>query len=170
MPKYYDFMICGYYLYFLIWHKDTTALGQRYRLGGSSSQYLRFQETVSEVQGDCFLMIPTRLDSSAEPSQQLCRLQSAALLSLAATPHYRTTTHSLVVRLYTLQLYNYIPFSCTTINLLLYKYKLIDSTIVVLQLKHFPKNPCIFQKKSVTLQKISCVRQFVSKLTLRPQA
>ena len=36
MPKYYDFMICGYYLYFLIWHKDTTALGQRYRLGGSS--------------------------------------------------------------------------------------------------------------------------------------
>ena len=32
MPKYYDFMICGYYLYFLIWHKDTTALGQRYRL------------------------------------------------------------------------------------------------------------------------------------------
>ena len=112
-------------------------------------------------------MIPTRLDSSAEPSQQLCRLQSAGLLSLAATPHYRTTTHSLVVRLYTLQLYNYIPFSCTTINLLLYKYKLIDSTIVVLQLKHFPKNLCIFQKKSVTLQKISCVRQFVSKLTLR---
>ena len=98
-------------------------------------------------------MIPTRLDSSAEPSQQLCRLQSAGLLSLAATPHYRTTTHSLVVRLYTLQLYNYIPFSCTTINLLLYKYKLIDSTIVVLQLKHFPKNPCIFQKKSVSLQK-----------------
>ena len=35
-------MICGYYLYFLIWHKDTTALGQRYRLGGSSSRYLRF--------------------------------------------------------------------------------------------------------------------------------
>ena len=102
MPKYYDFMICGYYLYFLIWHKDTTALGQRYRLGGSSSRYLRFRETVSEVQADSFLMISTRLGSSAEPSQQLCRLQSAGLPSLVTTPFNRTTTTLIVVQPYTL--------------------------------------------------------------------
>ena len=86
----------------LIWRKETTALGQRYRLGGSSSRYRKFKESISEVQADCFLKISTRLGSSAEPSQQLCRLQSAGLPSLVATPHYRTTTHSLVVRLYTL--------------------------------------------------------------------
>ena len=37
---------------------------------------------------------------------------------------------------------------------------------IFLTLKHFPIIPCIFQKKSVSLQKISCARQFVSKLTL----
>ena len=102
MPKYYDFMICGYYLYFLIWHKDTTALGQRYRLGGSSSRYLRFRETVSEVQADCFLMIPTRLGSSAEPSGN-------TPLSYNYTLFSRTTVYPLVVQLYTLLLYNHKP-------------------------------------------------------------
>ena len=77
----------------LIWRKETTALGQRYRLGGSSSRYLRFRETVSEVQADCFLKISTRLDSSAEPSQQLCRLQSAGLPSLVTTPHQHTNIY-----------------------------------------------------------------------------
>ena len=38
---------------------------------------------------------------------------------------------------------------------------------IFLTLKHFPKNSCFFQKKSVSLQKISCTRQSVSKLTLR---
>ena len=81
---------------------ETAHLAQGYRLGGSSSRYLRFRETVSEVQAGCFLKIPTRLGRAAEPSQQLCRLQSAGLPSLVATPLYRTTTHPLVVRLYTL--------------------------------------------------------------------
>ena len=38
---------------------------------------------------------------------------------------------------------------------------------ISLTLKHFPKIPCIFQKKSVFLQKKSCTRQFESKLSLR---
>ena len=38
---------------------------------------------------------------------------------------------------------------------------------ISLTLKHFSRISCIFQKKSVSFQKISCVRQSVSKLTLR---
>ena len=34
----------------------------------------------------------------------------------------------------------------------------------------FPQNLCIFQKKSVSLQKKSCTRQFESKLSLRSLA
>ena len=41
-------------------------------------------------------------------SQQLCRLQSAGLLSLVTTPFNRTTTHPIVVRLHTFWLYRLI--------------------------------------------------------------
>ena len=44
----------------------------------------------------------TRLSRAAEPSQQLCRLQSAGLLSLETTPFNRTTTTLIVVQPYTL--------------------------------------------------------------------
>ena len=58
------------------------------------------------------------LSRPAEHSQQVCPLQSASLLSLVSTPFNRTTTHPLVVRPYTLQLYDYTPFGCTTTYLL----------------------------------------------------
>ena len=44
----------------------------------------------------------TRLGRPAEPSQQVCSLQSAPLLSLVATPYQRTTIHPIVVQPYTL--------------------------------------------------------------------
>ena len=46
-----------------------------------------------------FLRAATRLGSSAEPSQQVCSLQSAGLLSLVATPFSHTTINLLVVQL-----------------------------------------------------------------------
>ena len=49
-----------------------------------------------------FSIVATRLGSSAEPSQQVCRLQSAPLSSLVGIPCCRTTITPLVVRLYTL--------------------------------------------------------------------
>ena len=55
-----------------------------------------------EVQEGCFGKIPTRLSRPAEPSQQLCRLQSAGLPSLVATLFSRTTVHPIVVQPYTL--------------------------------------------------------------------
>ena len=45
----------------------------------------------------------------AVDGQQLCRLQSAGLPSLVTTPFNRTTIPPIVVRLHTLQLYNYKP-------------------------------------------------------------
>ena len=42
------------------------------------------------------------VSSSADCSQQLCRLQSAGLLSLETTPFNRTTTTLIVVQPYTL--------------------------------------------------------------------
>ena len=48
-----------------------------------------------------FLNVVTRLNRRAEPSQQTCRLQSARLLSLVASPFKRTTIHLIIVRLYT---------------------------------------------------------------------
>ena len=41
---------------------------------------------------------------------------------------------------------------------------------IFLTLKHFPENACIFQKKNISLHKISCARQFESKLSLRSLA
>ena len=55
------------------------------------------------------------LSSSAEPSQQVCRLQSAHLLTIVTTPYCCTITHLIVVQPYTLQLYNFTPHSCTTL-------------------------------------------------------
>jgi len=46
--------------------------------------------------------LATRLSSSAEPSQQICRLQSAHLLTIVTTPYCCTITHLIVVQLYTL--------------------------------------------------------------------
>jgi len=42
--------------------------------------------------------------------------------------------------------------------------------VIFLTLKHFPENACIFQKKNISLHKISCARQFESKLSLRSLA
>ena len=60
------------------------------------------KETASRVEGDCFSKVATRLSRPAEPSQQLCRLQSAGLPSLVTTPFNRTTTTLIVVQPYTL--------------------------------------------------------------------
>ena len=62
----------------------------------------RFKDLEYEVQEGCFGKIPTRLSRPAEPSQQLCRLQSAGLPSLVATLFSRTTVHPIVVQPYTL--------------------------------------------------------------------
>ena len=64
-----------------------------------------------------FSYVATRLSRPAEPSQQVCSLQSAGLPSLVGTPCNRTTTTCLVVRLYTLELYDHTPYSRTTVTL-----------------------------------------------------
>ena len=56
----------------------------------------------SALQVNTFSNVATRLGRPAEPSQQVCSLQSAGLPSLVATPCNRTTTTCLVVQLYTL--------------------------------------------------------------------
>ena len=56
-------------------------------------KYLLELEKVSfRVLESNFSIVATRLGSSAEPSQQVCRLQSAPLSSLVGTPCCRTTT------------------------------------------------------------------------------
>ena len=50
-----------------------------------------FRENVSEVQADCFLKIPTRIGSSAEPSDNTS-------LSYNYTFFSRTTVYPLVVQ------------------------------------------------------------------------
>ena len=63
---------------------------------------LEFKETTFRVERDYFSKVATRLSRPAEPSQQLCRLQSAGLPSLVTTPFNRTTTTLIVVQPYTL--------------------------------------------------------------------
>lgn len=56
-------------------------------------EYLLGLEKVSfRVLGSNFSIVATRLGNSAEPSQQVCRLQSAPLSSLVGTPCCRTTS------------------------------------------------------------------------------
>ena len=63
-------------------------------------EYLSEWEKVSfRVLEHSFLRAATRLGSSAEPSQQVCSLQSAGLLILVVTPFSRTTINPLVVQL-----------------------------------------------------------------------
>ena len=63
-------------------------------------EYLLGLEKVSfRVLESNFSIVATRLGSSAEPSQQVCRLQSAPLSSLVGIPCCRTTITPLVVQL-----------------------------------------------------------------------
>ena len=63
-------------------------------------KYLLELEKVSfRVLESNFSIVVTRLGSSAEPSQQVCRLQSAPLPSLVGIPCCRTTITLLVVQL-----------------------------------------------------------------------
>ena len=63
-------------------------------------EYLLGLEKVSfRVLGSNFSIVATRLGRPAEPSQQVCRLQSAPLSSLVGTPCCPTTITSLVVQL-----------------------------------------------------------------------
>ena len=66
-------------------HTDTTEQVKEYVCSGSRSRNIRLKESVSK-------RFP---------------LGSAHLPSLVTTPYNRTTTHLLVVRLYTLKLYGY---------------------------------------------------------------
>ena len=62
-------------------------------------EYLLGLEKVSfRVLESNFSIVATRLGSSAEPSQQVCRLQSAPLSSLVGIPCCRTTITLLVVQ------------------------------------------------------------------------
>ena len=54
--------------------KEDDSASERRRL-------IMFKEIEYGVQGDCFWKVATRLSSSAEPSQQVCSLQSAGLLT-----------------------------------------------------------------------------------------
>ena len=72
------------------------------------SHYL-LEDTNSQVSGAVSLVreygfskIGTRLGSSAEPSQQVCRLQSAPLLSQVKIRQNCTTSYPIVVQAYTL--------------------------------------------------------------------
>ena len=118
----------------LLYGKDReTGLAERQECLLAKLEYLIFRgQLLSRLFiGDPFCKVPSRLSRSAEPSQQTCSLQSAGLPSLVATPFSCTTTHPLVVRLYTLQLYDYTSFSCTTIHPLvvrLFTFQLYDYT------------------------------------------
>ena len=74
---------------------------EEYDCASERIRLIRFKEIEYGVQGDCFWKVATRLSSSAEPSQQVCSLQSAGLPSLVTTPFNRTTIPPIVVRLYT---------------------------------------------------------------------
>ena len=62
-----------------LWMKEYVSLGERIRL-------LEWKKPSSGVQGYNFLKVVTRLGRSAEPSQQVCSLQSAGLASLVGWP------------------------------------------------------------------------------------
>ena len=62
-----------------LWVKEYVSSGERIRLLG-------WTEPSSGVQGYTFLKVVTRLGRSAEPSQQVCSLQSAGLTSLVGWP------------------------------------------------------------------------------------
>ena len=73
---------------------------QEHIFWGSSKYRLGYKHISFGVQGSIFLNVVTRLSRRAEPSRQVCWLQSARLLSLVASPFKRTTIYLLVVRLY----------------------------------------------------------------------
>ena len=61
------------------WDKEVNSIGWCKRLR-------ELKDITPRVPGDTFSAVATRLSRSAEPSRQVCWLQSAALLSLVTTP------------------------------------------------------------------------------------
>ena len=76
---------------FLSGFKNISFGVQEHIFWGSSKYRLGYKHTSFGVQGSIFLNVVTRLSRRAEPSRQVCWLQSARLLSLVASPFKRTT-------------------------------------------------------------------------------
>ena len=78
---------------FLSGFKNISFGVQEYIFWGSSKYRLGYKHISFGVQGSIFLNVVTRLSRRAEPSRQVCWLQSARLLSLVVTPFNRTASY-----------------------------------------------------------------------------
>ena len=120
--------------------KNMTAQAEEYDCVSERRRLIRFKEIEYGVQGDCFWKVATRLSSSAEPSQQVCSLQSAGLPSILSALAYQQFLHflvRLVVKYHTFK------------DDLLWFYTFLRTFFVV------------FQKKSVSLQQYSLTKVLV---------
>ena len=73
--------------------KDVSFWVQEYIFWSTSKYRLGYKHISFGVQGSIFLNVVTRLSRRAEPSRQVCWLQSARLLSLVVTPFNRTASY-----------------------------------------------------------------------------
>ena len=106
---------------------------------------IRFKEIEYGVQGDCFWKVATRLSSSAEPSQQVCSLQSAGLPSILRKQLVCTLAYQLFLHFLVRLVVKYHTFK----DDLLWFYTFLRTFFVV------------FQKKSVSLQQYSLTKVLV---------